>query len=162
MTPRVRISIASSIRGGIASGAAGISRAALAAAAKRFAELSGKRVALVFRAVAVVLQDDAQSALAHEAVMGASGATDVITQRLDPIPPEPPGIYGELYVNIEMAVRMGAETARRHKGWNARKELLLYIAHGMDHLSGADDATPRERAAMRRRELGWLKEIEQE
>jgi len=37
------------------------------------------------------------------------------------------------------------------------RELALYLAHGCDHLAGADDATPRQRAAMRRRELRWLR-----
>jgi len=30
------------------------------------------------------------------------------------------------------------------------------VAHGMDHLSGADDLTPADYDRMRRRELAWL------
>ena len=37
--------------------------------------------------------------------------------------------------------------------------LLLYIAHGMDHLSGADDHSERGYLAMRRRELSWLRSL---
>ncbi|MBQ5531074.1 MAG: rRNA maturation RNAse YbeY [Kiritimatiellae bacterium] len=135
---------------------AGVSRSVLAAAARRFAARSAARSGLVFRDIAVVLQDDGDSAAAHVAVMGVEGATDVITQRLEPIPPEPPGVYGELYVNCDMAIACGRG---RSGGWSAAKELLLYVAHGMDHLSGADDATPGERMRMRRRELSWIRDL---
>ena len=132
----------------------GISRAALRRAAVFFAARSGLRAGLSFREVSVVLQGDRLSAEAHEAINGASGATDVITQRYDPLPGEEPGIYGELYVNVDRA----ASAAPRRMGWSAAKELLLYVAHGMDHLSGADDLDPASRAAMRRRELGWIRD----
>ena len=107
-----------------------------------------------FRAVSVVLQGDASSAEVHLAVNGADGPTDGVTQRYDPIPGERPGVYGELYVNVDQAVR----AAPGGRGWNAAKELLLYVAHGMDHLSGADDLSPEGYARMRRRELGWLRQ----
>lgn len=130
----------------------GVSRSELKAAAERFAARSSARVGRPFRQVAVVLQDDASSAEAHEAIMGVAGATDVITQGYEAIPPEPDGVYGELYVNAERA----ASAAPRRRGWSPAKELLLYVAHGMDHLSGADDHSPEDYARMRRRELGWI------
>ena len=83
------------------------------------------------------------------------GPTDVITQRYDAMPGEPEGVYGELYVNVDQALRV----APKRRGWSPAKELLLYVAHGMDHLSGADDLKPRDYDRMRRRELGWLKEL---
>ena len=101
----------------------------------------------------VVLQDDALSAEVHRAINGAAGATDVVTQRYDPMPGEAPGVYGELYVNVDQALR----AAPRRRGWSAAKELLLYVAHGMDHLSGADDLTSAGCARMRRRELACLR-----
>ena len=85
--------------------------------------------------------------------MGVAGATDVITQAYDAIPPEEPGLYGELFVNTDQALR----AAPRRPGWSPAKELLLYIAHGMDHLSGADDLEPEDYARMRRRELSWIR-----
>ena len=130
----------------------GLTKAELKAAAKFFAAKSGARVGTPFRAVTIVLQDDAFSAEVHEAINGASGATDVITQGYDAMPGEAPGIYGELYVNVDQAVR----AAPKQRGWSAAKELLLYVAHGMDHLSGADDLEPADCNRMRRRELGWL------
>ena len=144
---QVEIEISGSIPRGI-----GLGRAELRAAAEFFAERSSSRVGVPFRAVAVVLQDDASSAEVHKAINGAEGATDVVTQRYDAIPGEEPGVYGELYVNCERAVA----AAPRRRGWNAAKELLLYVAHGMDHLSGADDLDERGYRAMRRRELRWI------
>jgi len=117
-----------------------------------FAARSGRRVGVAFREVAVILQNDAFSAETHRAINGAEGPTDVTTQRYDAMPGEAPGVYGELYVNVDHARR----AAPRRRGWSIARELLLYIAHGMDHLSGADDLSSADYARMRRRELGWI------
>ena len=130
-------------------------RSATSAAARAFAAKSSARAGVPFRAVTVILQDDAFSAETHAAINGAEGPTDVTTQGYDPLPGEPPGVYGELYVNVDQALR----AAPRRAGWSAAKELLLYVAHGMDHLGGADDLEPADYARMRRRELRWLGEI---
>lgn len=131
-------------------------RVRLRQAAAFFATRSAARLGEPFRAVTVVLQDDAFSAEVHLAINGADGATDVVTQRYDSLPGEASGVYGELYVNCDQAVRV----APRRRGWSAAKELLLYVAHGMDHLSGADDLEPSDYRRMRRRELAWLKDWE--
>ena len=131
----------------------GLTKTALRAAASYFAMRSAFRVGAEFRQIAVVLQDDAASAAVHEAVCGVAGATDVVTQRYDAMPGEAPGVYGELYVNGDRALN----AAPRRRNWSPAKELLLYVAHGMDHLSGADDFAPADYDRMRRRELGWLK-----
>ena len=133
----------------------GLTKAELKASAAYFAARSSARIGTPFRSVTVVLQDDAFSAEVHLAINGAEGATDVITQRYDAMPGEDEGVYGELYVNVDQAVR----AAPKRRGWSAAKELLLYVAHGMDHLSGADDLTPSDYDRMRRRELGWLKDL---
>ena len=104
--------------------------------------------------VTVHLLDDAGIAPVNVTVMNHAGATDVITQRYDACPGEPEGIIGELFVNVERAF-----TVPRRKGWTQEQELLLYFAHGFDHLTGADDIVPSDRARMRRRELAWLRKI---
>ena len=136
----------------------GLTKAGLKAAAEFFAAKSSARIGVPFRAVTVILQDDAFSAEVHEAINGAKGATDVITQRYDAMPGEEEGVYGELYVNADQALRV----APKRRGWSPAKELLLYVAHGMDHLSGADDLKPRDYDRMRRRELDWLKDLNTE
>ena len=133
----------------------GLTRAQVKAAAAYFARRSSQRVGMPFRAVTVILQDDAFSAEVHAAINGVEGPTDAVTQRYDAMPGEAPGVYGEVYVNCDRAL-----TAAPHRrGWSPARELLLYVAHGMDHLSGADDLSPREYDAMRRRELSWLKRL---
>ena len=131
----------------------GLTKRELQAFATKFADASSRRIRIPFNDISVILQDDSFSAEVHLAINGAEGPTDVITQRYDPMPGEKAGIYGELYVNCDRALK----AAPRRRNWNAAKELLLYIAHGMDHLSGADDLTPAEYQTMRRRELSWLK-----
>ena len=132
----------------------GLDRTELKAAASFFALRSRARVGNpVWHEVVVHLVDDAVSDEIHRAIMGIEGATDVVTQAYDSIPPEPEGLYGELFVNTDQALR----AAPKRKGWNATRELLLYVAHGMDHLSGADDHTEVEYKAMRSRELAWIR-----
>ncbi len=120
---------------------------ACAAAAQRWS-----RPERPWQAVTVYLLHDAQSAEVNDAILGHEGPTDVITQRYDPLPGEEAGLIGELYVNLDEALRASAT-------WKTtfEEEVVLYIAHGCDHLTGADDATPVERAAMRRRDLRWMR-----
>ena len=136
-----------------------LSRAEVTAAAKFFAEKSSKRIDRRFHEISVFLQYDEESAETHGVINGVKGATDVITQPYDAIPGEPKGVYGELFVNVDQASRVAGEIGG---DWTPMKELLLYIAHGMDHLSGADDATERGHDLMRKRELGWLDDFEVE
>lgn len=131
----------------------GLRKAEVRAAAVFFAAHSMRRVHAVWHEVVVHLVHDAESDALHRAIMNIAGATDVITQAYDAIPPEEPGLYGELFVNVDQARR----AAPRRKRWSIARELLLYVAHGMDHLSGADDHSERDYALMRRRELRWLK-----
>lgn len=132
----------------------GVSRSSVAEAACFFAERSRRRAGGVWHEVVVHLVRDDESDAMHRAIMGIAGATDVITQAYDAIPPEKPGLHGELFVNTDQALRVAP---KRH-GWSSAKELLLYIAHGMDHLSGADDHSSADYARMRRRELAWIHE----
>jgi probable rRNA maturation factor len=99
--------------------------------------------------ISVVLTDDRGITPTNLEFFGKNRPTDVISFRCDPIPGEE-GTTGDLIVNIECALREGPA----HDGADA--ELALYIAHGLDHLSGADDDTPQKRAAMHRTEKRWL------
>jgi ssRNA-specific RNase YbeY (16S rRNA maturation enzyme) len=107
-----------------------------------------------WRALTVILTDDAGMTGWNQRVMGHTGSTDVITQRFEPLPGESPGVRGELLVNVERAWQVAGG---RTRGWSADRELALYIAHGCDHLNEAEDATPAGRRRMRRRELRWLR-----
>ena len=100
-----------------------------------------------------MLTDDAGITSTNREFLGKDRPTDVISFRYNPVPGEEPAATGDLIVNVECAVREGAVRN------GADAELALYIAHGFDHLSGADDNTPARRAAMRRTEMRWLEEL---
>jgi len=110
-----------------------------------------QRVGLRFSSLEVLLTDDAGIVTTNRAVFGRDYVTDVISLSYPPLPGESGGA-GELIINVALA---GREGARRAGG--PEHELALYLAHGCDHLAGANDATLRQRAAMRRRELRWLR-----
>jgi len=105
--------------------------------------------------VTLLLVGDAQMTNANREYFGRDSATDVISFRYNPVPGET-GVSGDLMVNVECAVRTGPQ----YDGADA--ELALYIAHGFNHLSGADDDTPAHRAVMRRTEMSWLKNLKHE
>lgn len=105
---------------------------------------------LCWSGVTVVLTDDKGIQAYKQAAFGYREITDVVTLRYAPSPADP-GTEGEIFVNVQRAF------ARPHRpGWTPIHELSLYIAHGCDHLTGADDSTPPERQRMRRRERRWL------
>ncbi len=106
--------------------------------------------------VTLHLLDDVGITPLNKAIMGHDGATDVITQRYAAIPGERLGIIGEIFVNAECANKRW----RRGAAWSADQELALYLAHGCNHLVGADDATMAQRKSMRRRELAWLRRLD--
>lgn len=119
-----------------------------AAAAERWS-----RPEAPWREVTVYLVHDRLCAEVNRAILNHEGPTDVITQRYEPMPGEPPGLIGEIYVNLDEAARVSAKLGRT----TVEEETVLYIAHGCDHLTDADDGTPEERAAMRRRDLRWMR-----
>ncbi|MBP5320948.1 MAG: rRNA maturation RNase YbeY [Kiritimatiellae bacterium] len=125
--------------------------------ARELAEMAHRREndAPAWEEVVIHLLDDPAMAAVNRAVMGHEGPTDVITQRYDPLPGEPEGLQGELFIDLAWAARK--RPARRD--WSLDQEILLYLAHGCDHLTGSEDTTPQERRAMRRRELRWLKSL---
>jgi probable rRNA maturation factor len=102
--------------------------------------------------VTVVLTGHEEITQANREFFGKNRPTDVISFRCEAVPGEA-GATGDLLVNVDCAVETGAE----HNG--ADYELALYIAHGFNHLSGADDDTPQRRAAMRRTETRRLNEL---
>lgn len=62
---------------------------------------------------------------------------------------------GEIIVSAEMAMQRAAEF-----NWKPQDELVLYIVHGLLHLTGYDDTTDDERTVMRAREKDVLSRID--
>ncbi len=84
--------------------------------------------------------------------LGHDHVTDIITFDLRDHARAP--FDGELVICPAEAYRNA-----RLFGEAPRREVLRYVAHGILHLLGHDDATPGERALMRRKEdemLSWL------
>lgn len=104
--------------------------------------------------VVLVLTDDDGIAPLNRAFLGVPAPTDVISFAYGPLPGEAGPGSGEVFANAERAWQLGRTIPR------ASHELALYVAHGLNHLTGASDHTPRLRARMRRQELAWLKRAE--
>lgn len=108
--------------------------------------------------VNVVLMIDRGIRRVNREFLGHDWPTDVISFAYPPLPGHE-AWSGELVVNVQRAVETANAGQRCRPAWAPAQELALYIAHGCDHLSGADDATPPERLRMRRRELRWLRAL---
>jgi len=106
--------------------------------------------------ISVILVDDDGIVQTNREYFGKNRPTDVISFRYDPVPGEDAVLSGDLLVNVDRAVLEG--TARG----NIDRELALYIAHGFNHLSGADDDTPEKRKRMRATETAWLRQADKE
>ena len=107
----------------------------------------GRRVrGLPLREMSLALVGDRRMSELHHQFMGIHGPTDVLTF---PIDADPRGrvTAGEVIVCVPEAKRQ----AKRRK-IPPRLELLLYSLHGMLHLLGHDDRTPRDFARMHRTE----------
>ena len=112
--------------------------------------------------VSVVLVDDAGMEPFNRRLFNKNDTTDVISQCYAPIPGDDSLWTADVIVNVETAVDMG--TGKKHGGssWDVQREIALYIAHGCDHLSGAEDSDEKGRARMRSRELRWLNQADSE
>lgn len=96
------------------------------------------------RTVSVVIVDDVQSRQVNADHLGHDYETDVIAFDLgadDGV--EEAGPDGEIYVNAELARREAAD-----RGCEPFSELAFYVAHGLLHLLGYDDATDEQRSHM--------------
>ncbi len=106
--------------------------------------------------ISILLVDDAGITQTNCEYFGKNRPTDVISFRYDPIPGEADQFDGDLIINIDRAVAEGSARG------DLNHELALYIAHGFDHLAGAEDDTPEKQKKMRATETAWLRVAAQE
>lgn len=83
--------------------------------------------------------------------LGHDYETDVVSFVLDEDALGRGEVDGEVYVDLDTAVERAPEF-----GATWEQEALRYVAHGVLHLAGHDDATPPEREAMRALEDRYL------
>lgn len=100
--------------------------------------------------LSVVVTDDAGISVMNAEYFQKEEPTDVICFTYAPLPGENQQATGEIIVNVERAMDVGSV----YRG--PSHEFAMYIAHGCDHLAGANDDTPARRARMIEREEGWL------
>lgn len=98
--------------------------------------------------LSIAIVDDPTIHELNRRYLGHDDATDVLSFLLER---DGARLEGEVIVSADTAVRAAA----RYR-WSAEDELLLYVIHGTLHLVGRDDATPDERATMRRDEARYL------
>ena len=114
--------------------------------------------------VSIVLTDDDGIRNLNLEHLARYEATDVLCFLYDPMPGDRGRSTAEIIVNVQRAVEEGNHretiSVRNRRPWNRSRELALYLAHGCDHLTGANDTTRDKRAGMRRKELRWLKQAE--
>lgn len=97
--------------------------------------------------VSIGIVDDAEISQLNMKYLDHEGTTDCLSFDLsDSEDPQEARVF-DLIVNGELAAR---EAARR--GHGAEAELALYIAHGLLHNLGFDDATPAQAGKMHRTE----------
>jgi probable rRNA maturation factor len=91
--------------------------------------------------ISIAIVDDSAIAKVHGEFLDDDSPTDVISFVLDASPGR---LEGEVVASAETATARASEY-----DWSAEEELFLYVIHGMLHLVGYDDTTPKARKVMR-------------
>ena len=99
---------------------------------------------VVAESVGVVLADHATVRALNREWLGHDYETDVVSFVLDEAAQAQGRLDGEVYVDLDTAAEQAPEF-----GATFEHEALRYVAHGVLHLAGHDDATDDQRAAMR-------------
>lgn len=101
--------------------------------------------------VGIVLADHATVHELNREWLGHDYETDVVSFVLDEDARARGALDGEVYVDLDTAAERAPDF-----GATMEAEALRYVAHGLLHLAGHDDATDAERAAMRALEDRYL------
>lgn len=105
----------------------------------------------------IILTTDKEIRKLNKRFMRKNSATDVLAfsfREGDFSNVNPASLLGDVVVSIDAAIL----NAKIYKT-TPQKELYLYIIHGLLHLLGYDDITPRKRAAMRKKEQYYLNRV---
>ena len=107
--------------------------------------------------LSLVLMDDFGIRRYHRRFLGQDRATDVLAFEPAAGHFSPGGkiaFLGDVIVSVETAKRAAPRFGNR---WE--EELLLYICHGILHLTGFKDSTPLQKARMERRQKAVLQKV---
>jgi probable rRNA maturation factor len=100
--------------------------------------------------ISIAIVDDPTIAKLHEQFLNDPEPTDVLSFALER---STQFLEGEVVVSAETAKACAAKYRA-----TPEEELLRYVIHGTLHLVGYDDATPGQRATMRKKERKYLQE----
>jgi len=103
--------------------------------------------------ILILIVDDPTIAQLNVRHLNHEGSTDIIT-----FPVSEPGddhLEGELVISAPWAARVAAENSD-----DPFDEILLYVVHGILHLTGQDDLSEQDAAIMKRREFDVLNSIQ--
>jgi probable rRNA maturation factor len=98
--------------------------------------------------IEIALTDDQEIRQINRQFLGLDSATDVLSF---PLNERGEALTGVIVISVQTARRAAPEY-----GKTIRQEVLLYIIHGVLHLCGYDDRTPRAARQMGRRQLQLL------
>jgi len=107
--------------------------------------------------LSLLLVSDRRMRALNRKFLNHDWTTDVITFSYggDKTPAEQSRLcFGEIIISLDTAKTMAAEI-----GHSPKYEFYFYLCHGILHLAGHDDDTPRKRAAMLKRQEDILKAI---
>jgi probable rRNA maturation factor len=109
--------------------------------------------------ISIVFTDDDELQRLHRDYLGDDTPTDIMTFPSDPDDGDWIGngtgaSGGDIAISVDRAREQCAD-----EGWDASRELLFLVAHGVLHLVGWDDRTTESRAAMLDRQREILREL---
>ncbi len=117
-----------------------LDEARVAAVVEAVCAMEGVRV----ESLSIVLGDHALVHGVNRDWLGHDYETDVVSFGLDDDARARGALDGEVYVDLDTATERAPEF-----GASFEAEALRYVAHGVLHIAGHDDATDDQRAAMR-------------
>lgn len=109
--------------------------------------------------ISILLVDNARIKELNKEYLGRSRVTDVISFRMweGPFYKLHPELLGDIVISVEQAQ---CQARRLHRDF--KKEVWLYLIHGLLHLVGYEDDTLRNSRRMHRRSLDILRKWEKE
>lgn len=123
---------------------------------KKIAQIILSREKLKNKDLSITIVSEKKIRKLNKEFLGKDRTTDVLSFSFSSRESRPASenTLGDVVVSSGAAIK----NARVYKT-TAKKELYLYVIHGILHLAGYDDGISRERAVMRKKEQFYLKKI---
>jgi probable rRNA maturation factor len=116
-----------------------------------------KKAGFQHKALSLLLVGDRRMRTLNRKFLNHDWTTDVITfsyLERQPLAEQSTEPLGEIIISLDTAKKMAAEF-----GHSPRYEFYFYLCHGLLHIAGYDDDTPRKRTAMLKKQEEILKAV---